>query len=248
MESGDHMHIASINLRIIAEVDRENNWVYRKNRMIDFIKEKSFDVIGCQEASPLMLNDLKEGLNDLYEFIFMPRDSRGEGTPVLYKKEMKPVEHGSFWLSNTPEKESIVEGSHFPRVCTYVKFKDFIFFNTHLDYVSDDVCLVQANYLIENIKRIAKDEEHILVTGDFNVHPSSKTIQFMNKHLVHDYKENNPNQLTFHGYTHEVKGEPIDYIFHTKKVVTSKFMIHRHQDSDKFLSDHYQISAHVEFI
>ena len=248
MESGDHMHIASINLRIIAEVDKENNWIYRKKHMIDFIKEKSFDVIGCQEASPLMLSDLKEGLKDMYEFIFMPRDSRGEGTPVLYKKEMKPLEQGSFWLSDTPDKESIVAGSHFPRVCTYVKFEDFLFFNTHLDYVSDDVCLVQANYVIEQMKRIAHNEEHILLTGDFNVKLSSKTIEFMNQHLIHDYKDSDPNQLTFHGYTHEINGEPIDYIFHTKRVVTREFMIHRNQEGDKFLSDHYPISTYVQFI
>ena len=64
MNPGEIMYIASINLRISVDIDKENNWVYRKKSMINFIKEQNFDVIGCQEASPMMVNDLKEELSD----------------------------------------------------------------------------------------------------------------------------------------------------------------------------------------
>lgn len=239
------MHIASINLRINVDVDQENSWVYRKQKMIDFIKEKDFDVIGCQEASEDMVLDLKEGLSDLYEIIFQPRDNRKEGTPILYKKEMVVLNQGTFWLSETPDQESIVEGSHFPRICTYARFKEFIFFNTHLDYVSDDVCLIQAKHLVENIQFLSKEENSIILTGDFNMHPTSKTIQYMNKYYIHDYQHQNINQLTFHGNKDIVKGEPIDYIFHTTNLKTSKLTIHYNKDKGIYLSDHYPISLDV---
>lgn len=236
------MHIASINLRINVDVDQENSWVYRKQKMIDFIKEKDFDVIGCQEASEDMVLDLKEGLSNLYGIIFQPRDNRKEGTPILYKKEMVVLNQGTFWLSETPDQESIVEGSHFPRICTYARFKEFIFFNTHLDYVSDDVCLVQAQYLIENMNKLTTKEDVTIVTGDFNMYPGSKTIKYMKKHLKHDYQVNNQYQLTFHGYTDKVLGEPIDYIFHTKNMEAQPLVIHHNIVKGRYISDHYPIS------
>lgn len=245
MNPGEIMYIASINLRINVDIDKENSWVYRKKSMIDFIKEQKFDVIGCQEASPLMVQDLQDGLSDFYHFIFQPRDARGEGTPILYKKDLNFLEQGTFWLSDTPDKESIVKGSHFPRICTYARFNDFIFFNTHLDYVSDDVCLIQANHLIDSIKKITNSEGKIIVTGDFNVYPQSQTIQKMNQYFTHDYKNDDVNKLSFHGFTEEIKGDPIDYIFHTKNIKTSNLTIHRNKEKGKYLSDHYPISVYI---
>lgn len=239
------MQIASINLRIDSKVDYENSWSNRKNHMIQFIKEKAFDIIGCQEASSLMVQNLKDGLSDLYEIIFQPRDSRGEGTPILYKKGMRVFESGTFWLSETPDYESLVDGSHFPRICTYARFKDFIFFNTHLDYVSDEVCLVQSKYLIKNIQMRTNDNDSVILSGDFNCQLGSKTIQYISKYLIHDYKIKSKKQLTYHGYSDRVLGEPIDYIFHSHDVLTNNLVIHYNKQKDIYLSDHYPISIYI---
>lgn len=241
---GDDMKIASINLRVNVEVDGQNGWPYRKEHMIAFIKKENFDVIGCQEAFLDMVEDLKEGLSDLYEIIYVPRDDRGEGTPVLYKKELLVIEQQTFWLTETENTESMIEGSHFPRIVTFVRFKDFLFFNTHLDYASDDVCLKQAKHLVRIIQKVNRTNEKVMVTGDFNMHPDSKTIQYMLNHFKSDYKEESINQLTFHGFSEQTQGKPIDYIFYSNGMKTKDFTIHYHQ-SKTYLSDHYPISVRM---
>lgn len=239
------MKVASINLRVNVEVDGKNGWPYRKDDMTRFIKKESFDIIGCQEAFLDMVSDLQEGLRDTYDMMYMPRDSRGESTPVLYKKELKVIETKTFWLTDTEDVESMIDGSHFPRIVTYVKFQDFLFFNTHLDYASDDVCLKQAKHLMRIIHHLNQKNQKVIVTGDFNMHPNSKTIEFMMTHFLTDYKDHATDQLTFHGFTHITKGEPIDYIFYSKGVKTHDFKIHHHE-SIHYLSDHYPISVVIE--
>ena len=233
------MKVASINLRINVVVDGLNAWPYRKDRMISFIKEQAFDVIGCQEASPDMVKDLMSGLSDLYDVVFVPRDERGEGVPVFYKKEQNILETKTYWLSDEEDKVSTVEGSHFPRIVTFVRFHDLLYFNTHLDYASDDVCLKQAKHLVRIIHKIRKDED-IIITGDFNTHPKSKTISYMLQH----FKSNHHEKLaTFHGFTDQKEGEPIDYIFYVTNIKTSDIILH---DLPKCVSDHYPISMIVE--
>jgi endonuclease/exonuclease/phosphatase family metal-dependent hydrolase len=233
------MKVASINLRINVVIDGLNAWPHRKDRMISFIKEQAFDVIGCQEASPDMVKDLMSGLSDLYDVVFVPRDERGEGVPVFYKKEQNILETKTYWLSDEEDKVSMVDGSHFPRIVTFVRFDDLLFFNTHLDYVSDHVCLKQAKHLVRIIHKIRKDED-VIITGDFNTHPKSKTISYMLQH----FKSNHHEKLaTFHGFTDQKEGEPIDYIFYLTDKKTSSVMLH---DLPKCVSDHYPISMHIE--
>lgn len=238
------MKIASINLRVNVEVDGLNSWPYRRDQMIHFIKKESFDIIGCQEAFLDMVEDLKIGLSDMYDMIYLPRDKRGESTPVLYRKGTKIIESKTYWLTDTPQVESMIEGSHFPRIVTYVKFPDFLFFNTHLDYASDEVCLKQAKHLIRIINQVNRKLEKVIITGDFNSHPNSKTIKFMMTHYQSDYQEHQTDQLTFHGFSQLTKGEPIDYIFYSKDVKTHQFKIHHHE-SINYLSDHYPISVKI---
>jgi endonuclease/exonuclease/phosphatase family metal-dependent hydrolase len=186
-----------------------------------------------------MVKDLMEGLSDLYQVIFVPRDERGEGVPVLFKIEYNSLETKTYWLSDDENKISMVEGSHFPRIVTFVRFNDLLFFNTHLDYASDDVCLKQAQHLVRIIHNIRKDED-VIITGDFNTHPKSKTISYMLKH----FKSNHHERLaTFHGFTEQKEGEPIDYIFYLTDKKTSSVMLH---DRPKGVSDHYPISMMVE--
>lgn len=233
------MKIASINLRINVVVDGMNAWPHRKDRMISFIKEQAFDIIGCQEASPDMVKDMMEGLSNLYDVIFVPRDERGEGVPVFYKKVQNILETKTYWLSDEEDKVSMVEGSHFPRIVTFVRFDDLLFFNTHLDYASDDVCLKQVKHLLRIIHKIRKDED-VIITGDFNTHPKSKTISYMLQH----FKSNHHDGLaTFHGFIDQKEGEPIDYIFYVTHKKTSDIILHDHP---KCVSDHYPISMIVE--
>lgn len=240
------MFITSINLRINVPNDLENAWPFRKDRMIAFILKQGFDLIGFQEASPMMVDDLKSGLAHLYDVIFQPRDERGEGTPIFYKKHFKPIMSGTKWLTDTPDVSSNLKGSHFPRIVTYVRFPELIFFNTHLDYASDEICLRQSEILVDLIHKIKDKDEPMVLTGDFNMEPNSKTITFMKSRFKTFYEEASDERLTYHAFSDKTIGQPIDYIFYTPQLTPRDFMIHHHETKGVYISDHYPISVRMD--
>lgn len=242
------MHIASINLRIDVPVDGKHQWMYRKDQMIDFILNETFDVIGMQEAGPGMFEDLLQGLSHHYQLIYQGRDSRGEGTPIAIHKSLQVLESGTLWLTDTPEVESTIKGSNFPRIVTYAKIggtTPFYLFNTHLDYSSDEVCHRQADHLIKIIQKINQQNLPYIITGDFNQYPDSLTISSLKNTHQSIYDSMKPYPLTFHGFSENVDGEPIDYIFLSDAWMIQTSTIHRHQEKGKYLSDHFPISIQI---
>lgn len=245
--------LMSFNLRINVLVDGKHAWDYRKPFVHAFLNAESPDLIGFQEVGPSMLHDLKEAL-PMYDVYGLPRDSRGEGTPIFVKRDrFNQITSGTFWLSDTPLQESKIEGSHFPRIASYVVLEDrgrrTLFFNTHLDYASDEVALKQAKILYQKMLELKVIYEgSLLLTGDFNVYPDSKTIRYLTSKLNSVYEDPKRIGLTYHGFTHETQGQPIDYIFTTSDIDIGLFKIIHYPLDDQYLSDHYPILMEYDTI
>lgn len=245
--------LMSFNIRINVAVDGKHAWDYRKPHVFDFLVSESPDLIGFQEVNPQMLLELKQAL-PLYESYGIARDGRGEGTPIFVKKDrFRVISSGTFWLSNTPDVESMVSGSHFPRIATYVVLEDdhhrTLFFNTHLDYASDEVAFQQAKVLYQKMIELKVIYDgSLLLTGDFNVYPSSKTIRYLTSKLNSIYENDLNIGLTFHGFTNDTIGQPIDYIFSTSDIEITQFRIIHHKRANQYLSDHYPIAIDYEWI
>jgi endonuclease/exonuclease/phosphatase family metal-dependent hydrolase len=242
-----NIKIMSFNIRIDVAVDGINAWPYRKKHVLAFIKEQNPDLIGIQEAGPHMVETLKTHL-EAYDLYVMPRDAHGESTPVLIKKNLfKVLESQTIWLTNTPHVESNIKGSNHPRIATYLVLenndgKRLNFFNTHLDYTGDETTLKQVMYLHDYIKNVEKKySSHTVICGDFNSYPETKTVQYLEQFYQSCFDEKS-HRLTFHGFTHETKGKPIDYILFSKQLLSSQFTVYDHTKKDLFLSDHYPIS------
>jgi endonuclease/exonuclease/phosphatase family metal-dependent hydrolase len=244
------LSILSFNIRVDVPSDGINSWPHRKKNVISFIKERNDDIIGIQEAGPHMYQSMKEELIG-YQSFGLGRDSRGESTPVFVKNGYKIVESDTIWLTDTPHQESNIKGSNHPRIATYVVIdliggKKLAFFNTHLDYTGDETTLIQTNYLLNYIKLVEqKYQAYVVITGDFNSYPLSKTIKQIEKKYKSCYQEKHVNQLTFHGFSDLKEGEPIDYIFFTKKLSISSFEIIDYPVKKPYLSDHYPIAVHL---
>lgn len=242
--------VLSFNLRVNTDHDGPYAWRYRMPHVFRFLDQNKSDIMGFQEVTPDMYQDLKKHLKDYITF-GTPRDAHGEATPVFIRKDrFDVVESKTLWLSETNEKESKIEGSHFARIVTYVILREndkmIVYFNTHLDYASDEVCKKQAIILSRIIDDVIKRYAcEFILSGDFNTDPYSKTIQYMNQHY-HSIYEETPHQLTFHGFTHQTKGLPIDYFFMSKHVRTSAFQVDVKQPIGNFLSDHYPLIAYFE--
>ena len=242
--------ILSFNIRVDVPSDGINAWPNRKKNVISFIKERNDDIVGIQEAGPHMYQGLKDELNN-YQAFGLGRDSRGESTPVFVKKGLKVIESNTIWLTNTPYIESTIEGSNHPRISTYVVIeleqgKHIALFNTHLDYTGDQTTLIQTKYLINFVKQIEeKYQSQIIICGDFNSYPETKTIQLLEKTYQSCYQERHRHQLTFHGFSDLKEGEPIDYIFFSQTISMNTFEIITHHHQNPYLSDHYPIAISI---
>lgn len=242
--------VLSFNVRINVANDGIHAWDFRKDKVIAYIESSDFDFIGLQEVGPGMYQEL---INDIknYEFFGTGRGMDNEAVPILVKKDKyKVIESKTFWLSDTPTVESRVPGSLFSRIMTYVVLEDheqkrISFFNTHLDYVSEDVCENQAKILSKMIDEITvKYQSPFILVGDFNQNPDSKAINYLTSKYKNIYEKKDRIGLTFHNFSNETKGLPIDYYFYSKQLKVIAFEIVHHQDQNFFLSDHYPLIAH----
>ena len=241
--------IMSFNLRVDVASDGINDWQHRKQNVIHFIHEHKPDMLALQEVSIHMLNDLKLQIFD-YDFYITPRDEQGESVPLLIKKRIgNLIDTNTFWLSDTPTKVSKIEGSCFTRISTYaiIDIKDIGMigiFNTHLDYCSDEISLMQAKYLLMFIEGLkSKYRFYTIILGDFNQNPQTKTIAHMRNIFYDGYDYQKNNLLTFHGFTNNQLGLPIDYIFYDKRLKFKQISIIY---PNKTLSDHYPIELDID--
>ncbi len=241
--------ILSFNIRINVAVDGLNAWEFRKEKVVQFIKTGDFDIIGFQEVAPDMYQELIDQLK-AYHYVGFARSKGSEAVPIFVKKDKyRILESNTFWLSDTPDIESRIEGSFFPRIATYVVLEDqnkqrIAFFNTHLDYASDEICKKQSMILSHFIDDVTnKYQSHFVLAGDFNVLPDSDTIGFLTNKYRIIYEKKDRLGLTFHNYTCDTIGLPIDYFFFSSTLKDELFRIVHHKDKNFYLSDHYPIVA-----
>ena len=130
-----------------GDTNAGNGWATRKIYLINLVNFQEPDLLGVQEATQGQVTDLENGLK-AYGRIGVGRNdgkSSGEHSCIFYKRErMMLLEHGDFWLSdtpNTPSKGFPSKGGSttYYRICSWGKFIDkatgsyIYYFNTHMD-------------------------------------------------------------------------------------------------------------------
>ena len=108
VRNDDIVRIGTYNIKtIIAEDDENNNWEYRKTRLVQSIRENDFDVWGINECSTEALSYLAGEFASTYNFqMFSPYSQDGNGDKmqgIVYKKTFSLSNWHYFWLSNTPD-------------------------------------------------------------------------------------------------------------------------------------------------
>jgi endonuclease/exonuclease/phosphatase family metal-dependent hydrolase len=163
------------------------------------------DIFGTQEVLWEQLQDMKNAL-DGYDYIGIGRDDGergGEHEAIFYKKDkLQLLNHGDFWLSETPEKPGLGWDAACIRICTWGKFsakvldlnqrrglfnrgprykeKVFYFFNLHMDHVGVVARREAAKLVVAKIREIAQGEP-VILTGDFNVDQNDEIYTIFTK-------------------------------------------------------------------
>jgi endonuclease/exonuclease/phosphatase family metal-dependent hydrolase len=250
--------IATFNIRYDNTRDGEDGWMHRRERVRDLIAYHEFDIVGVQEAKSHQADFLAEGP---LSYVGVGREDGervGEIAAVFYNPErFTQHEWGTFWLSETPEKPSRGWDAVCTRVCTWVRLedtqdggRDFYIFNTHLDHEGPLAQEKGADLILQRIQTIAGDKPFFLM-GDFNLEPSSPTIQKLSKELrnareVSEAKPYGPKG-TFNNF--DIQSglqEPIDYIFLSPQIRVRKFAVLPDNWGQRYASDHLPVVIRAE--
>lgn len=172
-------NVATYNLRQKNENDSlcGNGWHRRCPVIAQIIKFHDFNIFGTQEGFKSQLEDLKSLLPN-YEYTGVAREDgkeHGEHSAIFYDTTMfELVDHGDFWLSETPDRPGLGWDAACIRICSWGKFrhkesgKTFQFFNLHLDHVGEKARIESVILVQKKMKETGLNLPTFL-TGDFNV-------------------------------------------------------------------------------
>lgn len=254
-QTNDNINVMSANIRFANEADGKNNWHFRKSFVADIINGESIHLLGTQEGREGQIKELCSLLPNL-QLIETHRDWIEERMyPCIYfdNSKFKVRESGDIWLSETPSVlASKSFGSMFPRLCTYAFMeqikdqKQFLFINSHLDHLQEEIRLKQVKVLIKEIEKLNIKKVPIILVGDFNSGPYQsvrRELNSSNLNLKDPWIEANKEEETsFHKFDGiDPTGEAlrIDWTLIDQEIDFSYIEIIKESRKSLFPSDHF---------
>ena len=256
------LRVITFNIRYNNPNDGEHAWPNRKERVASLIRFHQADLIGMQEVLKNQINDL-ESLLPGYSWIGVGRDDgkdAGEFSPIFYRTDrFQLTDNGTFWLSETPD----VIGSKswdaaITRIANWAQFSDrntsqtFLLLNTHFDHRGEQARSESAKLIVDHLQGLTA-EYPIVVTGDFNVPPSSAAYATMlsylkDSRLVSQIPAHGP-EGTFAGFTvgSTANQDRIDYIFVDSSTSVLRQGTLTDQHNGNYPSDHLPVFAELLF-
>jgi len=262
--------VMSFNIRCATGADGDNNWEFRRDTLLEVVKENDPLLLGVQEALPAQMDYLNENLTG-YASIGVGRDDgakKGEAMAIFYKTDaVDLLDSGTFWLSKTPDAPSKGWDAACFRTVTWGKFrckktgKLFCYANTHLDHVGTIARKEGAKLSMRRMNKIADGSAPYFVSGDFNVTDKSDAYATITAGIpdegISGLRDSNKvaeerdiaQEYTFHnwGKVSADQGSVIDFIFVNDAADVKKFKINPVKHSNgRFASDHVSIVATLQ--
>jgi len=250
------INIISFNIRLNTSHDSENAWPHRSKMASGLLRFHDADIFGLQEALYEQITDLENDLED-FEWIGVGRDDgqkSGEFCPLFYKpSKFILIEHGNFWLSETPEKPGLGWDAACNRLVTWGRFqskvtgKQFLVFNTHFDHIGKEARKNSAFLISAKIEEMTYNKNlPVILTGDFNLTPDQEPVGVIKKILSDsgDISIEPPYGPvgTYNGFKIDSDlDRKIDYIFVSKNIKVLKYATLTDMKEKRFPSDHLPV-------
>ena len=244
------------------EVDPNNSWTNRKDACLMMLRETMPDVIGFQEVQmgdqwPFFRDSLRASY-DGYAIGRRDGKVKGETSGFLYCREkLTLLEHGTFWLSETPEVPSLSFDEKYYRSATWGVFKvaksnrHFLYINTHmgLTYKSQ---VEGFKVILAKLSEINPNGYPVVITGDFNVpaghdaFAQARTI--MDNALEVAEKKVNADAPTYNAWGNERRYAIVDHIWLSKNIKCLLYVTdNKPYVGHEFISDHFPVIAEFKF-
>jgi endonuclease/exonuclease/phosphatase family metal-dependent hydrolase len=154
-----------------------NGWDRRADLNAEVLHRHMPDLMGLQEVTQDNLAFYQHRLPG-YRQEPGPRTAAGPRhlyEAILWRDAVfEQLDSGGFWLSETPETYSLdwnsseVRGANWVRLRTRSTGLEILHINTHLDHISEDARREGSRTILEQIDRLRRKDEAVILTGDFN--------------------------------------------------------------------------------
>lgn len=238
------LKILTFNIRYDIHHDGPNCWEFRRDRVIELVREQKADIVGFQEALPHQREDLERALST-YQMIGQgrDRDGGGEECTLAFSRDFDLQDFGTFWLSPEPAQPgSIGWDAMLTRICTWAQVsyrgQQLSVFNAHFDHHGKEAPAKSAEMILERMQEL--EHPHLLM-GDFNSRPNSEALKVLKARLRDSFEAVHPGDST--GTYHEYgKVEPyrIDYLMMSPhwEILDCRIL---HQSEGPYPSDHFPV-------
>lgn len=240
--------VMTLNLRFGLADDGENSWPYRKELFKKLFQKYHPTFIGVQESNHFQTEYLNSILNEHHSIGWHNRSREGwQNNLIFYHNSWHCLAKRHFFLSETPDIESRLKGSRWPRQCVIGLFQqaDFrlIAVNTHFDF--DASVQKRSAELIIGFLSDFPEQYPVVITGDFNTTPSTPAYNiFMESGFCEVCQDGYTS--TFHNFTGDEGGEHIDWILYRGGLTLRYKKVVRDSFSGRFPSDHYPVFARFD--
>ena len=260
------MRVMSFN--IWSQVERQPPWIARRELVANLVRWHQPEIIGFQEATRAMIDDLALLLPSGFRWLGVGRDdgkNAGEFNPIFVREDLFAIcEHDTFWLAPRTDAPARAWGAACRRIVTWARLtekisgRQFVFFNTHFDHFSRRARHESARLLRKKTREISSGDP-VIVTGDFNARENSKTYRILTEKISSASENESPPlrdalresveppcgpRKTWRGFLVGAIGSArIDFIF-----VQNAVRVRRHAviaDSE-YASDHLPVVADLE--
>ena len=259
---GNALRVMSFNIRLGVANDGENRWDLRKDLVVKTIRDYNPDLLGLQEVFPMQEEYLRKNFPDYLYYgrsrLVNPKD--GEACSVMFRKErFEAIKKTTFWLSETEnEPGSKSWDSSLPRIANLVGLTDkqavgkkLIFINTHFDHRGKKA-REEAAKIIKNRVSTLEKGVGVVITGDFNSGEGSKPYQFLvGGNLIDTFRIAHPTRTekesTFTAWKGRLIGNRIDWVLCSPNFRVLSAEINRTNDNGRYPSDHYPVTATLNY-
>jgi endonuclease/exonuclease/phosphatase family metal-dependent hydrolase len=255
--------VGTCNVRYDNPQDGPDAWPNRRTLVGDVLR--AGDLWGLQEVLPQQVEALRVDLPE-FGLVVRSRDAdpaTGEACPILYRASawtLDPIEHGTFWLSETPEQPgSRAWDAALPRIATFARLtaratgRSLYVYNAHFDHRGARARLESARLLAARIAA-RRHPDPVVVLGDCNAGPDSPPLRALLADaalgLVDAWRAANPDAAergTFHGFGQTFRGERIDHVLVGPGLAVAGCAIDDRRPGGRWPSDHAPVTATLRF-
>jgi endonuclease/exonuclease/phosphatase family metal-dependent hydrolase len=248
--SGNVLRVMTFNLRYDEPADGANRWEHRRDFVAGVIRFHQADIVGVQEASAAMLNDLMRRLPGWHWA--GEAGSGGVINAILWRGGRADlVQSRQVWLSPRPGKPGW--DAMFARTAVIAQMRDaqgraFTLVNTHWDHKGAQARQESAHMMAA---LLAGMPGPVIVLGDFNCEPDSDPMlalqtqgRLENAARASAWGHFGSKQ-TFTGFEPAMRGsENVDHILVRGCAVQQHGTLCDHADG-RLPSDHFPVLAEI---